>query len=207
MLSFLLGQALVSSQIKPLQNSPLDQFLIPYSAPLLTPQESVKIEPTPETVVDYATDMIGTPYIWGAEGRYGAYDCSSWVRHVYNQSANIQLPRTAAEQAKTGIDIDRDSLKKGDLIFFRSKHRRIGHVGIYIDNGVFVHDSSAQGKVGYSNLDEEPYYDSHYIKAVRILHEPKLKIDFNPKKIITDPINDLFNRQETTFDFNYLTKK
>lgn len=177
MLSILLGQAIVLGTLQSAQPNTIQDILAPQRSWMDT-RATTKIEYSDsDLIINYATNMLGTPYVWGAEGQRGAYDCSSWVRHVYSKAANIMLPRTAAEQATVGTKVDRDELQKGDLIFFKSRRKRIGHVGIYIEDGLFVHDSSSQGKVGYSDLDDSSYYDSHYVKAVRIIPEKPSEFD------------------------------
>ena len=94
-----------------------------------------------DSIVSLARQQIGTPYVWGAETPGQAFDCSGLVKYVMSW-LNVSLPRTANEQAYTGIRIGRDldRMKPGDLLTFGSG-RRITHIAIYSGNGKYVHAS------------------------------------------------------------------
>jgi cell wall-associated NlpC family hydrolase len=94
-----------------------------------------------DSIVSLARQQIGTPYVWGAETPGQAFDCSGLVKYVMSW-LNVSLPRTANEQAYTGIRIGRDldRMKPGDLLTFGSG-RRITHIGFYSGNGKYVHAS------------------------------------------------------------------
>ncbi len=94
-----------------------------------------------DSIVSLARQQIGTPYVWGAETPGQAFDCSGLVKYVMSW-LNVSLPRTANEQAYTGIRLGRDldRMKPGDLLTFGSG-RRITHIGIYSGNGKYVHAS------------------------------------------------------------------
>lgn len=94
-----------------------------------------------DSIVSVARQQIGTAYVWGAETPGRAFDCSGLVKYVMSW-LNVNLPRTANEQAYTGIRVGRDldRLKPGDLITFGTG-RRITHIGIYAGNSRYVHAS------------------------------------------------------------------
>lgn len=94
-----------------------------------------------DSIVSLARQQIGTPYVWGAETPGQAFDCSGLVKYVMSW-LNVSLPRTANEQAYTGIRIGRDldRMKPGDLLTFGTG-RRITHIAIYSGNGKYVHAS------------------------------------------------------------------
>ncbi len=94
-----------------------------------------------DSIVSVARQQIGTPYVWGAETPGRAFDCSGLVKYVMSW-LNVSLPRTANEQAYTGIRIGRDldRMKPGDLLTFGTG-RRITHIAIYSGNGRYVHAS------------------------------------------------------------------
>lgn len=83
-----------------------------------------------DSIVSVARQQIGTPYVWGAETPGRAFDCSGLVKYVMSW-LNVSLPRTANEQAYTGIRIGRelDRMKPGDLLTFGTA-RRITHIEI-----------------------------------------------------------------------------
>jgi len=114
--------------------------------------------------VKVATGFLGAPYRLGGSTVRGI-DCSAFVRKIY-QLFDINLPRTAYEQSNVGRSVAKNELLEGDLVFFRTK-RPVGHVGIYIGNGEFVHASSKDRAVRIDNLDA-PYFYNRFVRAVRV---------------------------------------
>jgi len=111
-------------------------------------------------IINLAIAQMGKTYQWGATGPE-RFDCSGFTTFVYKKNG-ISLPRTAMEQSKVGERVTYDGLKRGDLIFFRStKSSRISHTGIYLGNNLFIHASSAKGKVIQSNL-KSGYYRKNF---------------------------------------------
>ncbi len=106
-----------------------------------------------DSIVSLARQQIGTPYVWGAETPGSAFDCSGLVKYVMSW-LNVKLPRTANEQAYTGIRIGRnlDRMKPGDLLTFGAG-KRITHIAIYSGNGRYVHASRPGVGVVESLLD------------------------------------------------------
>ncbi|WP_392486618.1 C40 family peptidase [Haloimpatiens sp. FM7315] len=118
-----------------------------------------------KSIVDYAYNFLGKPYVWGAEGPY-AFDCSGLTLHVY-RSFGIKLPHYTVYQANLGQGVEKSDLMPGDLIFFNTSGS-LSHVGMYIGNGNFIHASSGSHRVIVSNLGQS-YYKARYAKACRIL--------------------------------------
>lgn len=117
-------------------------------------------------VLAKARSLLGTPYVWAHASSRGT-DCSGFTTQVYN-SVGVRLPRTSRDQSQVGMPIPRESLKKGDLMFFRTRGggRTIGHVGIYIGNNKFIHSSSGAGRV---TIDEfKGYYSRRFAGARRV---------------------------------------
>lgn len=113
-----------------------------------------------------ARSYLSIPYRYGAQSRKST-DCSGFVQQVFREF-DIKLPRTAREQYRVGMKIDRSSLSSGDLLFFRTRARKKypTHVGIYLGNGKMIHASSRQRKVVISDVNH-PYYVKRYIGAKR----------------------------------------
>ena len=85
-------------------------------------------------VVDVAQQFLGVPYVWGG-GSPAGFDCSGLVQYVYGQ-LGVDLPRTAAEQARVGQPVaDLADARPGDLLAF---HDPVDHIGIYAGNGLMV---------------------------------------------------------------------
>lgn len=97
-------------------------------------------------VVDYALQFVGYNYTWGGKSPSTGFDCSGLVYFVYSQFG-YTLNRVAEDQARNGIAVTGE-LQPGDILCFYSGSSYIGHVGIYIGNGMFVHaQNSATGVV------------------------------------------------------------
>jgi cell wall-associated NlpC family hydrolase len=118
-----------------------------------------------DSLVSVARAQIGTRYVLGGTTPSG-FDCSGLVRYVM-AALKVELPRTAAQQAQTGLEIDRDrtNLRPGDLLTFGKKGKTdVSHIGIYVGNGRYIHASSVAGRVIESDLSRT---GSPLIKAWR----------------------------------------
>jgi LysM repeat protein len=116
--------------------------------------------------VRVAMGFLGAPYRFGGSSVRGL-DCSAFVKKIY-ELFNVSLPRTAREQSRVGKRVARNELEEGDLVFFNTRRRALGHVGIYIGNNEFVHAASGRSKAVKIDTLDKPYYDTHFIKAVRL---------------------------------------
>ena len=118
-----------------------------------------------DSLVTVARAQVGTRYVLGGTTPRG-FDCSGLVRYVM-AALKVELPRTAAQQAQTGLEIDRDksNLRPGDLLTFGKKGKSgVSHIGIYVGNGRYIHASSVAGRVIESDLSRT---GSPLIKAWR----------------------------------------
>jgi cell wall-associated NlpC family hydrolase len=108
-------------------------------------------------LVSVARTAVGTRYVRGGQSFDGGFDCSGLVRYIMT-ALDVAVPRTAAEQAATGIALGRDTtqLRPGDLLTFGRNTRDVSHVGVYIGNGRYVHASSVAGRVIESDIDRAP---------------------------------------------------
>jgi cell wall-associated NlpC family hydrolase len=103
-------------------------------------------------VVPIALQYLGIPYVWGGSSPSTGFDCSGFIMYVFAQ-LGVSLPHHAASQWNYGTYVPRDQLAAGDLVFFDG----LGHAGIYIGNGQFVHAPHTGDVVKISSL-----YDSWY---------------------------------------------
>ncbi len=105
-----------------------------------------------------------TKYQIGGLSRNGI-DCSGFVYVTFKSKLGVVLPRSTEFQAELGESVDKNHLRAGDLVFFKTgKAGR--HVGVYLEDGRFLHASTSQG-VMISGLDEN-YWKSAYWKAKRL---------------------------------------
>jgi probable lipoprotein NlpC len=105
-----------------------------------------------------------TRYRLGGLSKNGI-DCSGFIHVTFKTKLGVVLPRSTEFQAKLGNSIDKEELRAGDLVFFKTGMFD-RHVGIYLENGKFLHASSRYG-VTISRLDET-YWRSAYWKAKRL---------------------------------------
>jgi cell wall-associated NlpC family hydrolase len=129
-----------------------------------TPQADTVVAPPPTHggVVQYAISQLNTPYVWGGAAP-GGFDCSGLVMWAYAQ-VGVSLPHSSYAQYGYGVPVSKDQLAPGDLVFFDG----LGHVGIYIGNGQFVHAPHTGDVVRISSLSED-WYAQNYVGARRIL--------------------------------------
>ena len=109
-------------------------------------------------------DWRNVKHRMGGMSRKGI-DCSGLVYQTYRTKLGVELPRSTEDQSKIGLAVNQDQLRAGDLVFFKTGIFK-RHVGMYIDEGEFLHVSSRKG-VMVSNL-ENPYWRSAYWKARRV---------------------------------------
>jgi cell wall-associated NlpC family hydrolase len=114
-----------------------------------------------------AMTLLGVPYKRGGSSSETGFDCSGFVRHIYESSVGRLLPRRADEQAKTTEKIERSELNPGDLVFFNTMRRTFSHVGIYIGDGKFIHAPSAGKAVRVDDL-RAAYWTKRFTGARRV---------------------------------------
>jgi len=118
-------------------------------------------------ITDAAKQLSGTPYRAGGVSPKMGFDCSGFVRYVFNEAANIHLPNNARQIAKIGIEVKKEALQPGDLLFFNTLKLPFTHVAIYVGDNQFIHAPSAGSVVRLDNL-ESAYWTQHYNGAKRI---------------------------------------
>ncbi len=116
-----------------------------------------------------ALSLIGTPYKFGGNNPQKGLDCSGFVKHVYKESADISLPRSASEMSRQGEQVNQAELKPGDLVFFNTRKKPNSHVGIYVGDGEFVHASSSRTKEVMVSRMGEKYWSKRFDGARRVL--------------------------------------
>ena len=144
----------------------------------LQPLTALPAHPTPESATTDLADPSkkldllyqqveaweGVPYRLGGLSKEGV-DCSGFVYLTYLNRFKTRLPRNAYRQSQAGKYVFQRDLSAGDLVFFRMGYAT-GHVGIYLENGLFAH-ASKSGGVTISHL-QNAYWSKRYWKAIRI---------------------------------------
>mgnify|MGYP002674092575 FL=1 len=115
------------------------------------------------SLVSYATQFVGNPYVWGGTSLTRGADCSGFVLSVF-ANYGISLPHSSVAQANCGRKISASEAQPGDL-FFYGNGSRINHVAIYIGNGQVVHASSPKSGIKISGA----FYRTP-VKVVRVIN-------------------------------------
>lgn len=156
----------------------LPLLLAACAAPVARAPLPVAVHPRPQQPIPGANEvliralgLVGTPYRWGGNTPEGGFDCSGLVHFVFLDSVGLSLPRTAQQMSEWPAPrIGREALQSGDLLFF-GRGREVGHVGIYVGEGRFVHAPNDGGTVRLDRVDG-PYWGEHYLFARRPLAAP-----------------------------------
>ncbi|MEZ5479043.1 MAG: C40 family peptidase [Thiolinea sp.] len=112
-----------------------------------------KAEQRVERVIYNAEKQIGTKYVWGGDSPETGFDCSGLVQHSMQAGANVQVPRTAAEQYRAAVKVPEPRAERGDLVFFITRGKAVSHVGIYLGDGKFVHAPRTGSRIMTSDLN------------------------------------------------------
>lgn len=123
-------------------------------------------EKASELVVN-AMGFLGVPYKRGGNSVDTGFDCSGFVRAMYEQTVGLVLPRRADEQAAATQVIDRADLKPGDLVFFNTMRRAFSHVGIYVGDGKFIHSPRSGSHVRVEDM-RAAYWQTRFNGARRV---------------------------------------
>lgn len=113
-------------------------------------------------VVQYARRFIGVRYVYGGSSPRSGFDCSGFVRYVYAHFG-VSLPHSSYAQFGDGRRVSRGSLRPGDLVFFDG----VGHVGLYVGNGRFIHAPHTGTRVQITTL--AGWYSARFDGARRLL--------------------------------------
>lgn len=128
---------------------------------------SVSISAKRQSVLNYAAQFLGVPYVYGGSTPSG-FDCSGFTSYVFKNTVG-SIPRVAQAQYDATTRVSRDDLLPGDLVFFGSSTSSISHVGIYVGSNQFIHAPSTGDVVKYSSLTGS--YATRYQGAGRVIFE------------------------------------
>ena len=137
-----------------------------------------QLEQVRQTVGSRASDLVvnamgflGVPYKRGGNTAETGFDCSGFVRAMYEQTIGLVLPRRADQQAAATQSIDKADLKPGDLVFFNTLRRTFSHVGIYVGEGRFIHSPKPGAEVRVESMKID-YWASRFDGARRVQATP-----------------------------------
>jgi len=117
-----------------------------------------------------AMNFLGVPYRRGGNDERG-FDCSGFVRSMYEQTIGLVLPRRARDQAAATEKIDKQDLQPGDLVFFNTMRQRFSHVGIYLGDNKFIHAPRAGEEVRVDDM-RAAYWQRRFTGARRVNEAP-----------------------------------
>ena len=127
-------------------------------------RRDVSSQASKQALYDHYNEWRGVRYKLGGLSKRGI-DCSGFVYVTYKSRLGINLPRTTKLQSELGKKVSKKDLKTGDLVFFKTG-KITKHVGIYLEENMFLHASASKG-VMISRLDNV-YWKSNYWKSIRI---------------------------------------
>ncbi len=143
--------------------------LVPDVTGLASRIEHVRHAVTERTsaLVVNALGFLGVPYRRGGSSAETGFDCSGFVRAMYDETVGLMLPRRASEQAAATQPVASTDMKPGDLVFFNTMRRAFSHVGIYIGEGKFIHSPKPGAQVRVESLNGR-YWRRHFEGARRV---------------------------------------
>lgn len=167
--TLMLSFTCVVSQAAPLSSQDdMDRLLADKS--LRTRLDDVRHRVTDKAsdIVFNAVGFMGVPYRRGGNTVDAGFDCSGFVRAMYQQTVGLLLPRRANEQAAATETIDKAELQPGDLVFFNTMRRTFSHVGIYMGDGKFIHSPKPGAQVRVEDMGAS-YWRTRFDGARRVL--------------------------------------
>lgn len=115
----------------------------------LNAENASKAESVGISVVEYAKQFLGNPYVWGGTSLTNGCDCSGFTMRVF-EHFGYSLSRTSGAQSGNGTRVDLSEIQPGDLLFY-SYGGSIGHVAIYIGGGRIIHASTERTGICIGN--------------------------------------------------------
>ena len=152
---------------------------------LLSPIDQVRqaVTHTASDLVVNALGFLGVPYKRGGNSAETGFDCSGFVKAMYQQTVGLILPRKAEHQAAATQHIDQADLQPGDLVFFNTMRRAFSHVGIYIGEGKFIHSPKPGAQVRVESMGLS-YWSRRFDGARRVQTSAT---DGTPAALATEP--------------------
>jgi cell wall-associated NlpC family hydrolase len=157
------------SQAPTSQEDDLQRFMADKGLMEKIGQVRTRITSTTSELVVTAMGFLGVPYRRGGNSaETGGFDCSGFVKAIYEQTVGLVLPRRAEQQAAATKAVDKQDLQPGDLVFFNTMRRAFSHVGIYVGEGKFIHSPKPGAEVRVENMSAN-YWQRRFDGARRVL--------------------------------------
>lgn len=134
-----------------------------------------ELSPTPDQpwksdiglIINKAYELTGIKYKLGGSKPETGFDCSQFVKYVFEQALNLSLPPSARSLSKIGETIKFEDLQPGDLVFFNTRKSKFSHVGIYVGNNEFIHAPRTGKTIRVENLTKN-YWLKRFNGATRV---------------------------------------
>lgn len=124
-------------------------------------------------IIDKAYELTGIKYKLGGSRPETGFDCSQFVKYVFEQALNLSLPPSARSLSKMGETIKFEDLQPGDLVFFNTRKSKYSHVGIYVGNNKFIHAPRTGKTIRVESLTKN-YWLKRFNGATRVDAEETL---------------------------------
>lgn len=155
----------ISKELVTIGEVPQDTSSRNQEVPRTTSESNIVTSTNTSGVVSTAQSYLGSKYVSGGASPSG-FDCSGFTQYVYGQ-CGISISRTSSAQASNGTAVSKSELQPGDLLLFTYYGgSSIGHVGIYVGDGQFIHAANANRGVVYDTINSG-YYAENYVGARR----------------------------------------
>lgn len=168
-LSLILATTCVCAQAAPPPVAEDDISRLMAEKGLLTQLDQVRtlVASRASDLVVTAMGFLGVPYRRGGNNAETGFDCSGFVKAMYEKTVGLVLPRVANEQAAATQPIDKRDLQPGDLVFFNTMKRAFSHVGIYVGDGKFIHSPRTGSEVRVEDMHDS-YWQRRFDGARRV---------------------------------------
>ena len=130
-------------------------------APKVNPSRG-KTSASDSNIIAYASNFLGTPYLWGGTSPSTGFDCSGFTQYVYAHFG-VNVGRTTYDQITDGSEVSKDELQAGDLVFF-GKNNDPTHMGMYVGNNTYIHAPRTGDVIKVSSMDRSDYITARRVK-------------------------------------------
>lgn len=142
---------------------------------------------TAQEIILHALSQTGVKYKYGGISPDSGFDCSGFVRYVFQEAANLTLPHGARAMSQIGQKVNENELQPGDLVFFNTMKSVYSHVGIYVGNNRFIHAPRAGSSISVADMNDS-YWSQRFTGARRVDAKELAKTD-------TSQVNNKPSRQ------------
>lgn len=126
-----------------------------------------KVSGSASDLISNAMQLLGVRYRRGGTNEESGFDCSGFVRAMYEKTVGLVLPHNAREQAAVTEKVNPDELQPGDLVFFNTMKHAFSHVGIYLGDGKFIHSPRTGSAIRIEDM-REAYWVRRFNGARRV---------------------------------------